>query len=259
MVLPAPIERTTPRIVLLGMGGLGCPAALALVEEAREADLALTLVLIDDDRVEPSNLARQILYRAQDVGRPKVEAAVESLRSLVPGAPVELLPIRARFDRDNAPSLLAGATALLDGSDNFATRFLANDLARAAGVPLVHGAAVGWTGNLLTVVPGRGGCLRCIFEAPPPPGTVPACAEAGVASPLCGLVGAAMAGEALWLAGGRDAIPLAASRLIRWNALSGSTRASEIRRDPACPACAAQPAPASAPSAPARSRRCPSQ
>ena len=243
-----PRGAVVPRIVLLGMGGLGCPAALALAEEARETGTALTLVLIDDDRVERSNLSRQILYRERDVGRLKVEAAVESLLSLVPGAPVELVPMATRFDQHSAPSLIGQAAALLDGSDSFATRFLANDLARGAGVPLVHGAALGWTGHLLTVLPGQGGCLRCFFEGPPPAGTVPACAEAGVASPLCGLVGAAMADEALRLVRGRrsEALPLAASRLIRWNALSGSTRASEVRRDPSCPACAAQPVAASA-------------
>jgi molybdopterin/thiamine biosynthesis adenylyltransferase len=239
--MPAP----TRRAVVLGIGGLGCPASLALLEAARQRALGLQLVLVDDDVVERSNLSRQILFREADVGRPKVEAAKEALRALAGAseASIEIACLRLRFTAESAPEILRGASMLLDGTDDFPTRFLANDAARAAGVPLVHGAVLGWIGQLLTVVPGGGGCLRCFFEGPPPVGAVPACAEAGVASPLCGLVGAAMAGEAVRLL--RDEPPRAASRLLRWNGLAGTLRESQVRRDPACPACAAPPARAS--------------
>lgn len=225
---------SAPRAVLLGLGGLGCPAALALLEEAQARQRPLTLLLVDDDRVDRSNLARQSLYRERDVGRLKVEAAKEALERLCPQAPATLIAHAGRFDRLHTNDILSGASVLLDGTDSFETRFLANDAALAARVPLVHGAALGWVGQLLSVAPG-GPCLRCLFEGPPPPGSVPACAEAGVAGPLCALVGAAMAAEASRLLAGEA--PLARGRLLRWDGLAGSARAVAIPRDPACSAC----------------------
>ncbi len=227
------------RAVVLGMGGLGCPAALALCEGAASLGLALTLRLVDDDRVERSNLSRQVLFRERDTGSLKAHAACERLRALCPEAfagphPVALEPVAARFDEQTASQLLAGADVLLDGTDSFETRFLANDRALAGRVPLVHGAVLQWTGQLLAVLPG-GPCLRCLFEGPPPPGAVPACAQAGVASPLCGLVGAEMAAEALRLLSATPA--RAAGRLLRWEALHARFRTVAIPRDPACPAC----------------------
>src|SRR5207237_6318268 len=126
----------------------------------------------------------QILFTDSDVGLFKAEVAA---RRIGAGAAV------ARFDASTAAGLLEKADILIDGTDNFETRFLANDEALARGIPLVHGAALGWIGQLLTIVPGRTGCLRCLFEGPPPAGAVPACAEAGLLSPLCGGVAAAMA------------------------------------------------------------------
>jgi molybdopterin/thiamine biosynthesis adenylyltransferase len=213
------------RAVLLGVGGLGCPAALALAESGEE----LELVLVDDDRVERSNLARQILFGEADVGAPKAEAAARRLAA--GGGRLRLVAVAARFDASTAQELLAGADVLLDGTDNFETRFLANDVAVAARVPLVHGAAVGWTGQLLTVIPGRTACLRCLFEGPPPPGALPTCAEAGVASPLCGLVGAAMAQAALAVLQGAPA----AGVLSRWDGLRGIVRPLPLSRDFSCP------------------------
>lgn len=209
--------------VLLGMGGLGCPAALALAEEARE----LRLVLVDDDRVDRSNLSRQILFRERDLGRLKVEVARERLRPLL------LAEIRPeRFTSESAARLLAGADVLLDGTDNFATRFLVNDVACAAGVPLVHGAVLGWTGQLLTVLP-EGPCLRCLFEGPPASGALPTCAEAGVASPLCGVIGVAMARAALEVLFGKPQPGL----LRRLDGRTGRERPLQLRRDRACVAC----------------------
>ncbi len=222
--------------MLLGLGGLGCPAALALCEEARARELPIELALVDDDRVERSNLARQTLYGPADLGKLKVDAAAEALRALAPGAPVELVPVARRFEKDTEQNLLKGASLLLDGTDSFASRFLANNRALAAGVPLVHGAALGWVGQLLSILPG-GPCLRCLFEGPPPPGSVPACAEAGVAGPLCGLIGAAMAAEGARILAGES--PRARGRLLRWDGLDGRSRTVSIPRDPDCPACGA--------------------
>jgi molybdopterin-synthase adenylyltransferase len=221
------------RIVLLGMGGLGCPAALALAEEMPDA----RLVLVDDDVVERSNLARQILFRDGDVGQPKAEVAARRLAQLVPGVRVE--PRIARFTRRTAAELLAGCDVLVDGTDSFETRFAANDAACAGRVPLVHGAVLGWAGQILTVLPDEGSCLRCLFEGPPPPGALPTCAEAGVASPLCGVVGAAMAAEAARIVRGER--PRAQARLHQWDGLRGTERDVAVPRDPRCPACALAP------------------
>ncbi len=208
--------------VILGAGGLGCPAALALSEER----LDLRLVIVDPDRVEKSNLPRQILFGDEDVGAYKAEVAARRVNG---EARV------MRFDARSAGELLRGADVLLDGTDDFATRFLANDEALERGIPLVHGAALGWIGQLVTIVPGRTGCLRCLFEGPPPAGVVPACAEAGVLAPLCGLVGAAMARAAVGVLRGTGE----AGVLHRWDTRRGTHRPLPLKRDPACAACAA--------------------
>jgi molybdopterin-synthase adenylyltransferase len=204
--------------VLLGAGGLGCPAALALAEEK----LDLRLVIVDPDRVERSNLARQILYGDADLGRSKAEIAARRV-----GGEARV----ARFTAATADELLREADVLLDGTDDFQTRFLANDEAVRRGIPLVHGAALGWTGQLVTVLPGRTACLRCLFEAPPQ--NAPTCAEAGVLAPLCGLVGAAMARATVAvLRGNPDA-----GVLHRWDARRGTHRPLSLKRDPGCAAC----------------------
>jgi molybdopterin/thiamine biosynthesis adenylyltransferase len=222
------------RAVILGLGGLGCPASLALIEGAAAARISLELILVDDDRVDRSNLARQTLYAESDVGYFKVEAAVRSLRALLPAADVQFVPIAKRFDEACADELLAGADVLLDGTDSFETRFLANDRARRARIPLVHGAVLGWTGQLLSII-GGGPCLRCLFEAPPPPGSVPACSEAGVAGPLCALVGAAMAVEAIKILRGQQSV--STTEMMHWDGLAGRSRRIRVPRDPGCPVC----------------------
>jgi molybdopterin/thiamine biosynthesis adenylyltransferase len=235
------VKRTA---IILGMGGLGCPAALLLCEEAREAGLPLRLVLVDDDRVETSNLSRQILFRAGDIGTRKVDAASRVLARFAPL--VEIVARPARFDAATSASLLRGADVVLDGTDSFETRFAVNDACCAVSVPLVHGAVLGWTGQILTVLPRLGSCLRCLFEGPPPPGSVPACAEAGVATPLCGVVGSAMAAEAARILRG---LPVrAAGRLLVWEGATGRKREISVRPDLACPACGAPARPERHPS-----------
>jgi molybdopterin/thiamine biosynthesis adenylyltransferase len=206
-------------VVLLGAGGLGCPAALALAEERA----AVRLIIVDPDRVERSNLARQILYGEADIGSPKAEIAARRT-----GSEASV----TRFEASTAGELLRAADVLLDGTDDFATRFLANDEALRRGIPLVHGAALGWMGQLLTVLPGRSACLRCLFEGPPE--RAPTCAEAGVLAALCGLVGAAMARAALAVLRGQPE----AGVLHRWDARAGTHRPLPLNRDPACAACA---------------------
>jgi molybdopterin/thiamine biosynthesis adenylyltransferase len=205
--------------VLLGAGGLGCPLALALAGER----LDLCLVIVDPDRVERSNLARQILYSDDDLGAFKAEVAARRT-----GGEARV----ARFDATTASELLRDADVLIDGTDNAGTRFLANDEALRRGVPLVHGAALGWTGQLVTILPGQTACLRCLFEGPPQ--GAPTCAEAGVLAPLCGVVGAAMARAAAAVLRGEAE----AGVLHRWDARRGTHRTLPLRSDPACAACA---------------------
>jgi len=220
-------------VVILGVGGLGCPAALALAEEVP----GIRLILVDPDRVERSNLARQILFTDGDVGEPKAIVAARRLGELVPGAQAE--PRVAAFRPETAAALLAGCQLVLDGTDEFETRFAVNDAARASGIPLVHGAVLGWRGQILTVLPGTGSCLRCLFEGPPPRGAVPTCAEAGVVAPLCGVVGAAMASEAGRLLRGES--PRWAGRLHQWDALHSKERDVRVPPRPDCPTCAVAP------------------
>ncbi len=224
---------------MVGAGGLGGPALLGL-----GAAGVGRLTLLDDDTVETSNLSRQPLFGEADLGSRKAEAAARRLARLYPRLRVESLD--RRFEAASAPELVRAADVVVDGSDNFPTRFLANDAALAAGRPLVHGAILRYTAQLLTVVPGQTGCLRCLFEAPPPPDAVPSCAQAGVLGALAGMAGALMAAEVLrLLAGERGAY---AGRLVIFEARPARTRVVVVRRRAGCPACERQ-APGPSPAA----------
>lgn len=180
--------------VIVGVGGLGCPLALALAAAGR-------LVLVDDDVVDLSNLARQILYRTEDVGRAKVVAAADALiRRGVPAARIEA--VRARFDEESARPLLHDADVVCDGSDNLVTKFLVNDACVARGRSFVVGGVLRDSGQVFPVRPGIDACYRCFFEDPPD--DVASCADAGVLGPTCGIVAAWQARAALALASGED-------------------------------------------------------
>jgi molybdopterin-synthase adenylyltransferase len=183
------------RFVLVGLGGLGSPLALALAAAG-----AGHLVLVDDDQVDLSNLARQILYRTQDVGRPKAQAAADALRRR---GFTRVEPVAARFDAGSARALLHDADVICDGSDNLATKFLVNDACLAAGRRFVIGGVLGHAGQVFPVRPGVDACYRCLYEAPPEV-DVESCADAGVLGPTCGLVAGWQARAALALAGGPD-------------------------------------------------------
>ncbi|HEU4384449.1 MAG TPA: HesA/MoeB/ThiF family protein [Anaeromyxobacteraceae bacterium] len=214
--------------LVVGAGGLGGPALLAL-----GAAGVGRLVVVDDDQVETSNLNRQPLFVEADLGARKAEAAAVRLRRLYPAARVEAHD--RRFDADSAIDLVLAADVVLDGADNFPTKFLISDAAVMAGRPLVHAGVLRYTAQLLTILPGRTGCLRCLFEEPPPQGSVPSCAEAGILGPLAGMAGALMAGEAMrLLAGERGAY---AGRLVTLEARAARPRVVVVRRRPGCPAC----------------------
>lgn len=173
--------------LVVGLGGLGCPAALALA-----AAQVGRLVLVDDDEVSLENLHRQILFRDADIGRDKIQVAAEKL-----GAHTHVQTEKMRFLPENALSLLEGVDIIVEGSDNFATKFLTSDAALLAGLPVVHGAGIRWHGTALLVRPAGGPCYRCIFEDLLPDDQAPACSTAGVIGPVVGLVGALMADLAL--------------------------------------------------------------
>jgi len=215
--------------LVIGAGGLGGPALLVLA-----AGGVGRLVVVDDDAVESSNLNRQPLFGEVDLGRRKAVVAAERLAALHPSLEVEAFD--RRFDAAGAEALAGPVDLIVDGSDNFATKFLASDAALKLRKPLVHGGVLRTTAQLLTVMPGQTGCLRCLFEAPPPPGQVPSCAEAGIVGALAGFAGALMGAEALrLLAGERGAY---AGRLYIHEARSARSRLVLVRRRVGCPACA---------------------
>jgi adenylyltransferase/sulfurtransferase len=219
---------TSGRVLLIGMGGLGAPAAMALAAAG-----VGTLGLVDPDTVEVSNLHRQPLYTDEDLGRPKVEVAAERLRAAAPALRVETW--RARFGAADA-HLLRGFDVVLDGTDSIAAKFVVNDAAVSAGVPLVHVGVLGFRAQLLTVLPGRSACFRCVFEEEPPPGDIPSCQEAGVLGPVPVLAGALQAAEAIRLLAGER--PAYANALLAIDTQAGSWRSVPLAPSPHCPACA---------------------
>jgi molybdopterin/thiamine biosynthesis adenylyltransferase len=216
------------RVLVIGVGGLGAPAAAALAAAG-----VGTLGLIDPDTVEVSNLHRQPLYASSDVGRAKVEAAAERLRGRAPALRIETW--RARFDPSDA-HLLHRFDVVVDGTDTIAAKFVVNDAAVATGVPLVHAGVLGFRAQLLTVLPGRSACYRCVFEEAPPAGDVPSCQEAGVVGPVAVLAGALQAAEAIRLLAGEPAAW--ANALLAIDTQAGSWRTVALSPNPRCSACA---------------------
>jgi len=223
----------TARVLCLGAGGLGSPAALYLAAAG-----VGTIGLVDDDRVALSNLHRQLLHGTKDVGRPKTESARERLRDVNPQIEVRLHA--CRFESANAEEILRDYDLIVDGTDNFATRYLSNDVAVFARKPNVYGSIFRFDGQTTVFAPHLGGpCYRCLFPEPPPPGAVPSCAEAGVLGVLPGIVGTMQAAEALKLILGIGE-PLI-GRLVHFDALKMKFREFNLKRDPDCPVCGERP------------------
>jgi adenylyltransferase/sulfurtransferase len=220
------------RVLLVGAGGLGSPLALYLAAAG-----VGRIGLVDFDRVEASNLQRQLLFSEDDLGREKVSAAVERLRGVNPHVVIE--PHAVRLTAANALELLADYDVVADGSDNFATRYLVNDACVLLGKPDVWGAVQRFEGQLAVFWAARGACYRCLFPEPPPPGAVPSCAEAGVLGVLPGIVGALQASEVLKLLLGIGEPAL--GRLLVFDALRLRFRELALRKSPSCPVCSPEP------------------
>ena len=223
------------KVLVVGAGGLGSPVALYLAAAGIGR-----LGLVDDDAVSLSNLQRQILFRTADVGRPKVEAGKEALNALNPGVAVDIHPVR--LTAANVMELIAPYDVIADGSDNFATRFLLNDACFFAKKPLVSAAVTEFEGQLATYKGHEPGCpcYRCLFPAPPPPGTIPNCSETGVLGAAAGVMGALQGLEVLKLVAGLGTG--LSGKILTYKALTTEFRAARLPKDPACPLCGAQPA-----------------
>jgi adenylyltransferase/sulfurtransferase len=220
------------RVLLVGAGGLGSPAGLYLAAAGIGR-----LGVVDFDSVDESNLQRQVLYGQGDLGRPKVEAAAARLADLNPE--IEVVPHALRLDASNALALVADYDVVVDGSDNFPTRYLVNDACVLAGRPNVYGSIFRFEGQVSVFWGARGPCYRCLFAEPPPPGLVPSCAEGGVLGVLPGVIGALQANEAIKLAAGIGEPMI--GRLLLFDALRLSFREVRLEKDPSCPVCSEQP------------------
>jgi molybdopterin/thiamine biosynthesis adenylyltransferase/rhodanese-related sulfurtransferase len=217
------------KVLLMGAGGLGSPAALYLAAAG-----VGTIGIIDMDVVDLSNLQRQILHTLDRAGQPKTESARVAIEALNPD--VKVVPFQERLTSQNVRQILEGFDLVIDGGDNFPTRYLLNDAAVVLGKPNIHGSIYRFEGQVTTFVPKQGPCYRCLYPAPPPPEFAPSCAEAGVLGILPGIVGCLQANEALKLILGIGE-PLI-GRLLTFDALTTRFSELKLRRDPKCPVCA---------------------
>jgi molybdopterin/thiamine biosynthesis adenylyltransferase len=222
------VSRKGARVLVVGVGGLGSPASVVLAR----AGIG-TIGIADDDVVERSNLHRQILFDDADVGKPKIVAAARALDRL--GTP-NVVSHATRVLPSNAVDLVGRYDVVLEGSDNFATKFLVADACSIARVPVVHAAAVRWVGTALAVAAGGAPCYRCLFEDVPL-GDAPNCAEAGVVGPVVGIVGALQADLALSIVDGADVY----GTLVTFDGRDDAFRRRKVARRAACPLCSTRP------------------
>ncbi len=219
------------RVLVVGAGGLGCPLVLYLAA----AGIG-TIGVVDDDAVELSNLQRQIAHTTAAIGTPKVRSLAASVGALNPATVLDLH--QTRLTAANAAALVAAYDLVCDGSDNFDTRFLVNDACVLAGKTMISAAVLRFDGQLATFKPG-GPCYRCLHAAPPPPGAVATCGEAGVLGAVTGVMGTLQATEVLKeVMGVGDSL---AGRMLIWDALGARFHVIRLPRDPACPACGDTP------------------
>ncbi len=220
------------RILVVGAGGLGSPVAMYLAAAG-----VGTLGIVDFDVVDATNLQRQVIHGTGDIGRPKLDSARDRIAEINPHVRVEGFALR--LTSADAREIVRGFDVVIDGTDNFPTRYLLNDACVLEGKPNVYGSILRWEGQASVFWAERGPCYRCLFAEPPPPHLVPNCAEGGVMGVLPGIVGSVQATEALKIV--LDAGETLVGRLLLFDALRMSFREMRLRRDPACPACGEHP------------------
>ena len=220
------------RVLCIGAGGLGSPVAYYLAAAG-----VGTIGIVDHDVVDLSNLQRQILHANDRIGMPKTESAAKTLKALNPD--VNVVPFQERLSSQNVMRIIEGFDLVVNGCDNFPTRYLVNDACVMRGKPLVDGSIFQFEGQATVFYPGEGPCYRCLFPEPPPPGVAPSCAEAGVLGVLPGLIGCVQALEAIKLILGKGK-PLI-GRMLHVDTLSMEVRVLKLRRDPKCLVCGEEP------------------
>jgi molybdopterin/thiamine biosynthesis adenylyltransferase/rhodanese-related sulfurtransferase len=220
------------KVLCVGAGGLGSPALLYLAAAG-----VGTLGIVDFDVVDESNLQRQIIHGQSDIGRSKAESARDSIREINPY--VNVIVHKARLDSDNAMQIFSDYDLIVDGTDNFATRYLVNDACVLLGKPYVWGSIYRFDGQASVFWAEYGPCYRCLYPEPPPPGMVPSCAEGGVLGVLCASIGSIQVNEAIKVITGIGE-PLA-GRLMIYDALEMTYRSVKVRKDPECPVCGKNP------------------
>lgn len=220
------------RVLIVGAGGLGSPCALYLASAG-----VGKLGIVDSDKVELNNLQRQILHSTDKVDVPKVVSARERLRLL--NSDVDVVTYNIRLTSENIMDIIKDYDIVVDGSDNFPTRYLVNDACVISGKPLSHGGIFRFDGQAITIIPKSSACYRCLFPEPPPPGLVPSCQEAGILGVVAGVIGNIQANEVLkYILGIGE---LLTGKLLVFNALDSNFRQVKVPRDPKCPVCSDNP------------------
>jgi molybdopterin/thiamine biosynthesis adenylyltransferase len=220
------------KVLIIGAGGLGAPIALYLAAAG-----VGTIGIVDADAVDLSNLQRQVIHFTPDIGTPKVESAADKMRAINPDVTVNTY--QTWVNAANIAEIIAGYDFVIDGTDNFAAKFLINDACVLGGKPYSHGGILQFVGQTLTVLPGESACYRCIFPTPPPKDAIPTCSQAGVIGVLPGVLGTIQATEAIKFLLGKGR--LLSDRILMYDALEMTFRNVAIKRNASCPICGEQP------------------
>jgi adenylyltransferase/sulfurtransferase len=219
------------KVLIVGAGGLGSPASLYLAAAG-----VGTIGIVDNDCVETSNLQRQIAHFTKDLDVPKVDSAAEKMREINPD--IEVITYKEHLCADNISSIIDGYDFVLDGTDNFPTKFLVNDACVFKEIPFSHGGILRFNGQTMTVIPGETACYRCSFRKPPPPDAVPSCAQAGVLGAIAGMLGTIQAAEALKYITGTG--ELLTNQLLTFDAKTMFFRKIDLKKQDSCPVCGAE-------------------
>ncbi|MCI5125628.1 MAG: HesA/MoeB/ThiF family protein [Candidatus Electrothrix sp. AR5] len=220
------------KVLVVGAGGLGAPISLYLAAAG-----VGTIGIVDADVVEISNLQRQVIHFSNDIQRPKVDSAAEKMRAINPD--IEVNPYKLYLNASNIKEIINDYDFVLDGTDNFATKFLINDACVMGGIPFSHGGILRFDGQTMTVLPGRSACYRCSFRQPPPPESVPSCSQAGVLGAIAGMLGTIQAAEALKFITGAGT--LLTDTLLTFDAKTMHFRRVDLKKRSDCPLCGENP------------------